>query len=107
VSPVAEAQRITDLFVLLGEDQSLLTEFERDPQGVLEASGLDDDAIATVLAGDSDAVRAAVEDEVASDPARRRLVVAPRMMAIMKPDEPEPKPPPPPPAPKPKHAAGG
>lgn len=102
MSPVGEAQRITDFFLLLGEDQSLLTEFERDPQGLLEASGLDDGAIATVLAGDSDAVRTAVEDEVASDPARRRLVVAPRMMAVQKP-EPEPKPEPP----KPKRVARG
>ena len=91
VSPVAEAKRITDFFVLLGEDQSLLTEFDRDPKSLLQASGLDDNAITTVLAGDSDAVRAAIEDEVARDPSRRRLVVAPRMMIFMKPDEPEPE----------------
>jgi hypothetical protein len=101
MSPVAEVNRITDFFLLLGEDQSLLKEFERDPRSLLEASGLDNDAVATVLAGDSDTVRAAVEDEVASDPARRRLVITPRMMVQGGGPQPKPKP-----KPKPKPSGG-
>ena len=83
MSPVADATRITDLFLLLGEDPTLLREFERDPRRLLADSGLDDTAMSTVLAGDSDAVRAAVEEEARSDPARRHHVVTPRMCVIL------------------------
>ena len=101
MSPVTEAKRITDFFLLLGEDQSLLAAFERDPRSALEVSGLDEDQVATVLAGDPEAVRAAVENEIARDPTHRCLVIAPRMMIFTKtePDEeqiegePEPEPP--------------
>jgi hypothetical protein len=85
MSPVAETNQLTDLFLLLGDDPSLLAEYERDPRGLLEESGLDMDAVETLLTGDPDAVRGAVEAEVATDPSRRRLVVGPRMMLQVKP----------------------
>ena len=87
MSPVAEAKRITDFYLVLGDDQALLADYLRDPQRVLESSGLDDDAIATLLAGDSDAVRSAVAYEVANDPVRERHAVRPRMCVMADDDE--------------------
>lgn len=87
MSPVAEAKRITDFYLVLGEDQALLTDYLRDPQRVLESSGLGDDAIATLLAGDPDAVRSAVANEVASDPVLERHAVRPRMCIMADDDE--------------------
>ena len=87
MSPVAEANRITDFFLVLGDDQALLAQYMRDPQGVLERSGLDDDAIATLLAGDSRAVQGAVAAEIAGDPLRERHAVRPRMCVMADDDE--------------------
>jgi hypothetical protein len=94
VTRVAErTERITDLFLRLAEDPALLSEFARDPQVALEASGLNESQVATVLTGDADTVRAAVADEVARDPFRRHIRVAPRMIVYPEPEpEPEPEP---------------
>ena len=54
-------------------------QYERDPQAALAAAGMTDAQIDAVLGG-SDAVRSALEDELAGEPALRRLVTAPRMM---------------------------
>jgi hypothetical protein len=95
VTRVAErSERITDMFLRLAEDPALLSEFARDPRVALEAAGLTDTQVATVLTGDADTVRTAVADEVARDPVRRQILVAPRM-TIYKPEpdsEPEPEP---------------
>src|SRR5437879_2359238 len=54
---VAErSERITDMFLRLAEDPALLSEFARDPRVALEASGLTDTQVATVLTGDADTV---------------------------------------------------
>jgi len=109
VTSVADrTEQITDVFLRMGEDPALLSEFERDPRAVLEASGLSESQVSTVLTGDADTVRAAVADEVARDPVRRHIVVAPRM-TIYKPEpepdsEPEPEPEPEP-DPEERHAA--
>jgi hypothetical protein len=87
MSPVAEAKRITDFYLVLGDDQALLADYLRDPSAVLERSGLDDDAIATLLAGDPDAVRTAVSVEIASDPLRQRHAVRPRMCSMADDDD--------------------
>jgi len=111
VTSVADkTERITDVFLRLGEDPALLSEFERDPRAVLEASGLSESQVSTVLTGDAGTVRSVVADEVASDPVRRHIVVAPRM-TIYKPEpepdsEPEPEPDPEPESePEERHAA--
>jgi len=96
VPSVTETKRVTDFFLLLGEDESLRGAFDRDPRGLLERSGLDAKAVQTVLAGDLETVRATVEEELAGDPDRRRLLVTPRMHVEVpgpepdEPDEPEP-----------------
>jgi hypothetical protein len=59
---------LLDFYVRLGEDESLLEEFERDPQAALEGAGFSEDAIATLLEGDLDAVRAILRDEIRSTP---------------------------------------
>ena len=91
---VAEASKVADLFLLVGEDEELLGRYERDPRSVLEASGLDQGAIATLLEGELEEVRTLVDDELASDPLRRRFVTTPRMGLETppppEPDEPEP-----------------
>lgn len=93
---VAErTERITDLFLRLAEDSALLSEFVRDPRVALEASGLNESQIETVLTGDADTVRAAVADEVVRDPVRRHIRVAPRMIVYPEPEpgpEPDPEP---------------
>ena len=87
MSPVAEAKRIADFYLVLGDDQALLAQYMRDPQSVLERSGLDDDAIATLLAGDSQSVQGAVAAEIAGDPVRERHAVRPRMTSMADDDD--------------------
>jgi hypothetical protein len=86
-----ETERITDFFLRLGSDESLLADYTRDPRHGLESARLDQRSTATLLAGDLDTVRSAVEAEVARDTRLRRIVTAPRMMIAPdeEPDEPE------------------
>jgi hypothetical protein len=88
-----EAKQITDFFLRLGEDDSLLRAFQGDARSTLEASGLGEDARAALLAHRHDGVRQAVADEVVLERGRPDLVVAPRMYMAPEPEpEPEPKP---------------
>jgi hypothetical protein len=86
-----ETERITDFFLRLGSDESLLADYTRDPRQTLDSARLDQRSTATLLSGDLDAVRSAVEAEVARDTRLRRIVTAPRMMIAgdEEPDEPE------------------
>jgi hypothetical protein len=87
MTAVAPELRLSDFFLRLSDDPSLLEEYERDPQAALAAAGMTDAQIDAVLGG-SDAVRSALEDELAGEPALGRLVTAPRMMT-MGPESPE------------------
>jgi hypothetical protein len=112
MSPVAETTRITEFFVLIGEDPLLLEAFERDPRALLEQSGLAEEAIAAVLAGDLDAVNDAVAREVRGErPGGEHAVRKPGEHASPKPKpKPKPKPgehAPPEPAPPGEHAGDG
>jgi hypothetical protein len=75
-----ETQSVTDFFVRLGNDESLLADYMRDPRHGLESAHLDQASAATLLAGELDAVRSVVEGEVATDARLRRVITAPRMM---------------------------
>jgi hypothetical protein len=88
MTTVAPEPRLSDFFLRLADDPSLLDAYERDPRTTLAAAGLPDAQIDAVLAG-PDAVRTALETELTRDPALRRLIVTPRM-TTEGPDEPEP-----------------
>lgn len=79
MTAVAPEPRLSDFFLRLSDDPSLLEEYERDPLAALAAAGMTHAQIDAVLGG-SDAVRSALEGELAGEPALRRLVTAPRMM---------------------------
>jgi hypothetical protein len=94
MTAVAPEPRLSDFFLRLADDPSLLEEYGRDPHTMLAAAGLGDTQIDAVLGG-PDAVRFALETELEHDPALRRLVTAPRMSTEGgdepdEPDEPEP-----------------
>jgi hypothetical protein len=59
---------LLDFYVRLGEDGDLLEEFERDPQAAFERAGFSGDALATLLEGDLDTIRATIRDETRSVP---------------------------------------
>jgi hypothetical protein len=71
-----DTESLTDFFLRLGRDESLLADYTRDPRHPL-------------LSGDLDAVRATVEAEVARD---THVVTAPRMMIAPEPEPGEPEP---------------
>ena len=105
MTPPATAERVSDLFLRLGDDPGLLAEYSRDPEATMATAGLTGEQVATVLGGEPDRVRALVDAEFAADLERRRLIVTPRMIIMTAPDkeEPEPgKPTPEPARPKPK-----
>ena len=79
MTAVAPEVRLSDFFLRLSDDPTLLEEYERDPAAALAAAGMSGAQIDAVLGG-SDAVRSALEAELAGEPALRRLVTAPRMM---------------------------
>ena len=79
MTAVAPELRLSDFFLRLSDDPTLLDEYERDPPAALAAAGMSGAQIDAVLGG-SDAVRSALEAELAGEPALRRLVTAPRMM---------------------------
>jgi hypothetical protein len=96
MSPVATPERISDFFLRLADDPALLDEHLHDPRATMAAAGLTPGQIDTVLRGDVDGLRQAVEEEIGADPARRHVVVTPRMTVhTPSPDDPEPPPPPP------------
>jgi hypothetical protein len=88
MTAVAPEPRLSDFFLSLAGDPSLLEEYERDPRTALAAAGLGDVQIDAVLGG-PDAVRSALETELTGDPALRRFVTTPRM-STEGPEEPEP-----------------
>jgi hypothetical protein len=79
MTAVAPELRLSDFFLRLSDDPTLLEEYERDPAAALAAAGMSGAQIDAVLGG-SDAVCSALEAELAGEPALRRLVTAPRMM---------------------------
>ena len=80
MTAVAPEPRLSDFFLRLADDPSLLERYERDPEAALAAAGMTHAQIDAVVRGGSDAVRSALETELAAEPALRRLVTAPRMM---------------------------
>lgn len=44
--------KINEFFEKLGSDAALLEAYQRDPEGVMKANGLDDEAIEAILSGD-------------------------------------------------------
>jgi hypothetical protein len=78
MSSVASEPRLSDFFLRLADDPSLLEAYERDPQATLSTAGLGDASIDAVSGGPG-AVRSALETELAREPALRRLITAPRM----------------------------
>jgi hypothetical protein len=92
MTAVAPEPRLSDFFLRLADNPSLLDAYERDPQTTLATAGLGDQ-IDAVLGG-PDAVRSALETELTRDPALRRLITEPRMSTEggdePEPDEPEP-----------------
>lgn len=76
MTAVAPELRLSDFFLRLSDDPTLLEEYERDPAAALAAAGMSRAQIDAVLGG-SDAVRSALEAELAGEPALRRLVTAP------------------------------
>jgi hypothetical protein len=85
-----ETEPITDFFLRLGSDESLLAEYTHDPRLGLESARLDERSMAVLLSGDLSAVRSAVETEVARD--APRIFTAPRMMIVGEPEPDEDKP---------------
>jgi hypothetical protein len=79
MTAVAPEPRLSDFYLRLADDPSLLEQYERDPEAALAAAGMTDPQINAVHDG-SDAVRSVLESELASEPGLRRLVTEPRMM---------------------------
>ena len=87
MTSVAPERRLSDFFLRLADDPSMLEAYGRDPQATLTTAGLGDAQIDAVLGGPN-AVRSAVETELTNDPALRRLITVPRM-STEGPDEPD------------------
>jgi hypothetical protein len=79
MTETAQKPGLTDFFLRLGEDSSLLAEFERDPRRVLVDAGLGGDEIAAVLEGGNEEVRLALEAELVRDPVWRHVLTPTRM----------------------------
>ena len=84
--PTASAPRLTDLYLRLADDPSLLEAYERDPRGALADAGFASAEIEAVLES-PERVRAALDAEVSSHPDLRRLVVSPRMKNMVADDD--------------------
>ena len=82
----ASAPRLTDLYLRLADDPSLLEAYERDPRGALADAGFAAAEIEAVLESPGRA-RAALDAEVSSHPDLRRLVVSPRMKTMVTEDD--------------------
>jgi hypothetical protein len=99
MAATATTTRVSDFYLRLGDEPELLAEHIRDPEGTMAAAGLSSVQFRTVLAGDLEGVRSAVDEEFAADPVRRRQIVTPRMVIHTPQPEPEPEPEPPEPEP--------
>ena len=86
MTAVAPEPRLSDFYLRLADDPSLLERYERDPEAALAAAGMTDAQIDAVLDG-SDAVRSVLEAELAGEPGLRRLVTEPRMMTMGPPED--------------------
>jgi hypothetical protein len=84
--PTASAPRLTDLYLRLADDPSLLEAYERDPRRALADAGFASAEIEAVLES-PERVRAALDAEVSSHPDLRRLVVSPRMKNMVADDD--------------------
>src|SRR5919108_3295117 len=82
----ASAPRLTELYLRLADDPSLLEAYERDPRGALADAGFAAAEIEAVLESPERA-RAALDAEVSSHPDLRRLVVSPRMKTMVTEDD--------------------
>jgi hypothetical protein len=89
MTPGTTTSRVSDFFLRLSDDSSLLAEYGRDPKATMAAAGLSRKQIETVLAGTPQSVRDLIDAEFAADPARRRLIITPRMIIMEEPEEPE------------------
>jgi hypothetical protein len=79
VTETAQTPALTDFFLRLGEDRSLLTEYERDPRRALVDAGLGSEQIDRVLEGGHEEVRLALEAELVRDPVWRHVLTPTRM----------------------------
>ncbi|TML78027.1 MAG: hypothetical protein E6G12_01540 [Actinobacteria bacterium] len=79
MTETAQKPGLTEFFLRLGEDRSLLTEFERDPRRALVDAGLAGDQVETVLEGGYADVRLALEAELVHDPVWRHVLTPTRM----------------------------
>ena len=86
MTAVAPEPRLSDFYLRLADDPSLLEQYERDPEVALAAAGMTDAQIDAVLDG-SDAVRSVLEAELSGEPGLRRLVTEPRMMTMGPPED--------------------
>jgi hypothetical protein len=84
--PTASAPRLTELYLRLADDPSLLEAYERDPRRALADAGFASAEIDAVLESPERA-RAALDAEVSSHPDLRRLVVSPRMKNMVADDD--------------------
>ena len=82
----ASAPRLTELYLRLADDPSLLEAYERDPRRALADAGFAAAEIEAVLES-PDRARAALDAEVSSHPDLRRLVVTPRMKNMVTDDD--------------------
>ena len=82
----ASAPRLTELYLRLADDPSLLEAYERDPRRALADAGFAAAEIEAVLESPERA-RAALDAEVSSHPDLRRLVVSPRMKNMVADDD--------------------
>ena len=71
--PTASAPRLTEFYLRLADDTSLLEAYERDPRGTLADAGFAAAEIDAILES-PDRARAALDAELSSDPDLRRLV---------------------------------
>lgn len=65
---MATTTPLLDFYARLGEDDELLEAFERDPQAAFERAGFSAGALATLLEGDLDTIRATIHDEIRETP---------------------------------------
>jgi hypothetical protein len=79
VTETAQNPGLTNFFLRLGEDRSLLTEYERDPRRALVDAGLGSEQIEAVLDGGHEDVRLALEAELVRDPVWRHVLTPTRM----------------------------
>ncbi|MCL1139719.1 hypothetical protein [Shewanella pneumatophori] len=55
--------KFNSFFEKLGSDAKLLEEYKQDPQGVMQANGLNDDEIEAVMSGDDNKLKSLSGDK--------------------------------------------